>query len=560
MRRLLLALTTCAAAVAALAPAAQASKSMESMFQDDNLLVFNSPQGTAHTMDVLKALGVDRIRVSVFWRVVAPDAGNPKKPNFDASDPAAYPPGAWDRYDRIVEMAAQRGLQVNFNPTSPAPNWATGTSPDRPDIDQTYDPNATEFNLFMRALGKRYSGTYVPQVAGPPAPARTSLLRQGPQASVPGALPRVSYWSIWNEPNQPGWLTPQYGKDPRGAGWVETSPRIYRDLVDGAYDGLVATGHGNDTILVGETAPKGVSKQGETRAISPEKFLRQVYCLDDNNQFLQGTSAELRGCPVSDQAAKFTAAHPGLFRMTGFSHHPYELIFAPDVKPKRAGDITIANLSTLEKLLRRVFQRYGQPLPGGGTSVPLYLTEFGYQTNPPDPTAVSPTKQAAYINQAEYIAWRDPNVRTLSQFLLVDDKPRKGVKGNDKWITFQSGLINYKDLSHKPAYSAYEMPIFVADRRVRRGRSFRVWGGVRIAPPGMQPRISIQVRGPKKGSRYKRIRSATGEPSHGYINARIKPKRSGRVRLAWYDARQKRTLHSRSVPFTIVQKKKHHRR
>jgi hypothetical protein len=100
--------------------------------------------------------------------------------------------------------------------------------------------------------------------------------------------------------------------------------------MDQMYAALQATGHGKDTILIGETAPKGQERvTGPTRAIKPGRFIRQLYCLDDNLQFLQGTSAELRGCPVTDQAAKMIAEHPALFRATGYAHHPYELTFAP---------------------------------------------------------------------------------------------------------------------------------------------------------------------------------------------------------------------------------------
>jgi hypothetical protein len=463
MRRRLPVLITlcCALAVPATAGAAPLQ---EAMFQDDTRLVYSSPGDVAHTMDTLKALGVDRLRVSVFWHLIAPDAKSPTKPkDFESADPAAYPQPLWDRYDTIVRLAQQRGLALNFNVTSPAPNWATG-SPKRTDIDGWYDPSPVEFNRFVRALGERYSGTYVT------APGQTPL-------------PRVSYWSIWNEPNQGAWLAPQWGIDPRNPKlFVETSPRIYRALLDAAYDALQVSGHGKDTLLVGETAPKGVKKRGETRQMAPLRFIRQLYCLDSNLQFEQGTSAQLRGCPVSDQRGKFIAQHPALFKMTGYAHHPYELLFAPNLRPATASpdDVTTANLPSMTRQFRKIFQRYGQPLPGGAKQgMPLFLTEFGYQTNPPDPSqTTTPAKQAVYINQAEYIAWRNPTVKTLAQFLLYDDKPVPGVPraSANAWLTFQTGIVNING-SHKPAYDAYEMPLFLPKQR---GRKLRVWARERL--------------------------------------------------------------------------------
>ena len=61
------------------------------MFQDDPLLVYGSPAQVDDTLDQLAAFGVDRIRVSVFWKILAPANDAKQKPNFDATDPAALP-------------------------------------------------------------------------------------------------------------------------------------------------------------------------------------------------------------------------------------------------------------------------------------------------------------------------------------------------------------------------------------------------------------------------------------------------------------------------------------
>ena len=109
--------------------------------------------------------------------------------------------------------------------------------------------------------------------------------------------PQVGYWSIQNEPNQPGWLDPQ---------WVRSRGALGRGRRRGSTAGwptprgsaLQDTGHGNDTILIGETAPKGVSVRGTTRAIAPGRFIKGLYCLDDHLQLLRGAPTE-RGCPAA---------------------------------------------------------------------------------------------------------------------------------------------------------------------------------------------------------------------------------------------------------------------
>jgi hypothetical protein len=488
-------------ALGAAAPAA-ASRTQESMFQDDDLIVYGAPDGVASTFDTLQQLGVDRVRASVFWKVVAPDAGSQTRPaSFDAANPDAYPPGSWDRYDEIVRLAQARGLQVNFDITGPAPKWATG-NPQREDIDETYTPDPQEFDWFVRAVGTRYSGSFAPAGGAP--------------------LPRVSYWEIWNEPNQAGWLTPQWQPDPADAkAQLAASPQIYRSLADGAWDALAATGHGTDTILVGSTAPKGLDVQGETRSIKPLPFIRALYCLDDHLQFFRGEAAKARGCPESGQAHAFPAAHPELFRMTGWAHHPYELTFAPDRRPADPDFATIANLDVLSTLLRKVFQRYGQPEPKGG--VPLYLTEFGYQTNPPDPLGVSPARQASYRDQAEYMTWCNRRVRTLSQFLLVDG-------GDPVGLTFQSGL-RFHDGRDKPAMGTYRLPVWLPKRRARRGSRIAVWGLVRPAATGTAAKVAIQFRA-RHGRRWRTI-SSPATSRAGYLERRVKLPGTGAIRLLW---------------------------
>jgi hypothetical protein len=532
MRRILVA-PLAAVALAALPAAAPASKTQESTFQDDNLVVYNTPEGATRALARMKGLGADRARISVFWRIVAPDAASQTRPEFDASDPAAYPQGSWDRYDTIVRVSRAMGLKLNFNITSPAPSWATG-NPARADIEQTYAPDPVEFAQFVRAVGRRYSGSYVP---GP---------GQAP-------LPRVDYWSIWNEPNQGGWLTPQWVPDPRNTSlFVEAAPAIYRSLLDGAYAALHETGHGADTILVGETAPKGANDRGESRSMDVVRFIKHLYCLDDNLQFLQGPSAQARFCPTANQTVDFPAQHPGLFRMTGFAHHPYELTFPPDRPPPfRDRWITIGNLHDLNRLLRRIFQRYGQPVPGNKRYVPLYLTEFGYQTKPPDPLGVSHARQSAYLNLSEYITWRNPVVRTLSQFLLIDDRPIEGIALSRPaaWARFQSGLVSLNG-HHKPSYDSYRVPIHIRRRSVRRGGSVTIWGMVRAAANGVPVAVQVQQRGTGRGTRFRRVKTVTTRNGRGYLTTSVRLRRSSFLRLAWRQPNG-RTLYSRGVSVRV---------
>lgn len=515
---------TCLSIGLATPAVAQADKSQEAMFQDDNLLIFNSLEGTDETLDRLAALGVDRIRISVFWGTVAPATNSQQRPaNFNASDPGAYPAGNWARYDYLVQGAEARGMGVNFNITSPAPKWATA-NPEREDIDRTHDPRTDEFASFVRALGTRYSGTYSPLPGGSP-------------------LPRVDFWSIWNEPNQAGWLTPQWRSDPREGRsryFVEAAPAIYRGLVSAAWNGLAQTGHGQDTILIGELAPKGLrNNKGQTRSIDALRFLRGMYCLDANGQFYRGDTATARGCPAEMDPAKFVAENQGLFKASGFAHHPYELIAAPDEEPRSRDWVTIANLHELQSSLRRVYARYRVPLPSKD-GVPIWLTEFGYQTDPPDPTGVSPKTQAEFMNWAEYVAFTKPYVRSVSQFLLVDDKPVTGADPDTAkaWsATFQTGLRTLRG-REKPSHDAYRVGLHIPDQRLDRGDKVTVWG---ILRPETRNKVRSEVqfrtrsyRGSRTSYR-KRATATSGLPAH-YLRRKFTARLDGWVRIQWTDA------------------------
>ena len=477
MRRALAAALLIVLAFAAPAPG---NVRQESMFQDDDHLIYpDDDDKVARTLDELQSLGVDRVRITVAWRAIAPGNESDTKPAFDATDPDAYPDGAWRKYERVVRMARERGIGVNFNVTAPAPDWATGT-PERQDLDEVYAPDPAEFGNFVKAVGRRF--------------------------------PDVDYWSIYNEPNQAAWLAPQWVK--RGDDWEEASPRLYRNLLDAAWSALQTSGHAGQTILIGETAPKGLrTNRGETRSIDALRFLRRLYCVDDNLLLLRGREAAEHGCPTSDAVNAFPREHPALFDATGYAHHPYELIFAPATKPSWEDWATTGNLPKLQRYLSTLKGRYGRP----GT-LPLYLTEYGYQTNPPDRFGVSWAQQVAYLAQAEYIAFRNPGVRAMAQFLLVDG-------GDPVTRTFQTGLRTHGGRA-KPSLRGYRFPIHV----VRRGRRMTVWGLARPAARESRPRYAIEFR--RRGSRrWRRIASKRGGVGAGYLLASVRVPGRGAVRL-----------------------------
>ncbi len=499
---------------------------VESIFQDDDHLLYAPTPTVSSTLDTLASLGVQRLRLTILWSAIAPDPLASTAPaGFAATDPAAYPAASWVPYDRIVGLAAARHIGVDFDVTAPGPLWAMGGPSPVARYANHYEPSATQFGSFVAALGKRYDGSYTP-----------------PGASQP--LPRVSFWSIWNEPNQPGWLAPQWTSS--GGHPAMAAAAAYRALVDAAYKGLQATGHtpARDTILVGELAPEGTEGSAPTDPIPALTFLRGLYCVDAGYRPLRGAAAASIGCPGggSSPGGGFAGAHPGLFQISGLAHHPYSFFLPPTASLPDPNFAPLSDLGRLEHALDSVFSAYGV-----SRKLPLYLTEYGYETNPPNPfRGVPPATQAAYIDQAQYMAWSDPRVRAMAQFELYDSAPDtsfpKGTIGY--WSTFQTGLL-YRDGTRKPSYQAYALPIVIPTPSFSSGGSVEVWGMLRLAPHGEAQRAEVQWASP--GGVFRTLATVSTRDPDGVLETHVSPPGTGTIRLAW-SSPAGATFYSRAVP------------
>jgi hypothetical protein len=483
----------------ALPSPAHASSTQASMLLDDQQLIYSGDAHMVSTLQKLHSLGVDVVKVSLVWQLIAPEQRSDRRPGFNAGNPAAYPPGAWQRWDLLVETAHQLGMKVYFLLIGPSPRWAVPKANRHQGPALGWAPRFSEYRAFVRAAGRRYSGSFVDPTNHQP-------------------IPRVSYWGIWNEPNEISWLTPWYRRV--SAHQIQlTQPLFYRGLVDAAWSGLRASGHARDTVLVGETANRGL--------MDPERFARALYCVDASLRPLRGSAAFSLGCPTSGSRAAFARAHPGLFR--AYAHHPYGFQNPPNRPAPDPKFVTIQNLPSFERMLNRIFGQYGRR-PGGG--VPLYLTEWGYKTNPPNPyVPTSPAAQAAWINQGEYMTWREPYVRGLTQFLLVDSPPIPHTRKNSAayWSSFQTGL-EYIDGKPKPSFAAYQIPIWLP--KSHHGSGVAVWGQLRPADHSSTQTGELQFE-PAGSSNWQSLTSVSTNSSEGFLFTHVRIPSAGTLRLTW---------------------------
>jgi hypothetical protein len=215
---------------------------------------------------------------------------------------------------------------------------------------------------FAYAAAKRYSGSFRPEIDAPP-------------------LPAVRHWLAWNEPNNPVFLKPQFIKiAPRK--YRLASPGIYAKMCNSIWSGVHLTGLAGEKVACGATAPRGNNSGTLPRAsLSPLPFLRGM-----------------------------KKAHA---RFDAYAHHPYyqHPDEPPNKPPPGSRAITLGNINELIAELTRL---YGPKR--------LWITEYGYQTNPPDRNfGVSFAKQARYLKTAFAVARANPRIDMMIWFLIKDE-------------------------------------------------------------------------------------------------------------------------------------------
>ena len=493
-----------------LAPAsALASRNQVSLFEEDSAV--GSAGAASQVLQELRHLGSTDIRVAVHWTDLAPSPNSSRRPKFNASDPNAYAASKWAPYDNAVNQAQRFGVKVLMTVTGHAPKWAFGPGepPDPHGLLGAWKPSASEYGKFFTALAKRY---------------RT-----------------VHSWEIYNEPNFGESLSPQ------SVGPVYTSAVMYRGLVSSAWKALKANGHGRDTILIGSLAAHGQNTPRVFGETPPVLFVRELYCLDRNYRPLRGGAARTHSCPAS--TSTFRRLNPGLFNSSGFAIHPYPL--GPDMtlpptrtrlhNPNYAG---FSQLPSFTRALDRALRA-----DGSGKRFPLWNTEYGYISNPPNSNGVSLANQATYLDWAEYLSWKNPRVASFMQYLLID--ATNDAPPNPECGGFSSGLLFYPGPtttspcksnvgppgSPKPALDAWRLPLFMPQASGRKGGSLEVWGCVRPAAYAFQDTHrpqTAQVQFKANGSSaFKNLATVTFRGGSCYFDRRIAFPSSGTVRLSY---------------------------
>jgi hypothetical protein len=163
-------------------------------------------------------------------------------------------------------------------------------------------------------------------------------------------------------------------------------------------------------------------------------------------------------------------------------------------------------MADLERLEREVKRAFGAKR--------IWLTEYGYQTNPPDTfLGVAPEQQALYVATSALRVYRAAAVDMLVFFMVRDDAEPAG---------WQSGLYT-EDGEVKPALAAFRFPLL---QTARRGASIELWGQVRPRA-GSQPfRIWLE-----EDDRAAWLGGTRATDSHGFFSVKVTAPSGARVRV-----------------------------
>jgi len=367
---------------------------------------FGGPNADVSVVRAQKA-GATMTRTVLFWSATASAApADPENPN----DPGYN----WASVDRQVVAAVHGGLEPIID-IAGSPKWARGPAVGLPG---TW-PSPTMLAQFAHAAALRYSGTFTPS-----------------GQTVP--LPRVRYWEAWNEPNAGSDLSPQ-----RVNGRV-VSPAHYREMVN-AFAGAVHAVASGNFVVAGTLGPFEHDSKA-IQVVAPMRFMADLLCV----------SMQVPHRKTCSTRTQFDI----------WSHNPYTN-GGPTWKAKIPGNASIGDLPRMHALLMAA-KRQGTIVSAGQPK--FWVTEFSWDTNPPDPKGVPMKLHARWVSEALYRMWQ-AGVSTVIWFRLQDDPLRLS--------PYQSGFFTTNGQA-KYSLEAFRFPFVAFSSKGR----VSIWGRTPLGKPG----------------------------------------------------------------------------
>jgi hypothetical protein len=326
----------------------------------------------------------------------------------------------WGKLDRAVLEATAQGL-TPFLTAIGAPAWA-----ESPPGSGEAHPEPAELEAFADALARRYDGSH--------------------------GLPWVRYFEVWNEPNASYFLQPQI------EGSSYPSVDLYRTMIND-FSGGVHGVRADDIVIAGALFPNGLRRAGVT-AIAPLDFTRRLLCMS------AGPNPQ-RICEATVSADVWSV-------------HPYTS-GGPSTRAVDPDNVWIYNLGALSSLVKAA-QAAGTLY--SSQPVQTWVTEFSWDSSPPDPKGVPLRLQQRWVAEALYRAWL-AGIKVFTWYSLRDDPIQSSPQQAGLYFDCPQGIACD---TPKPMARAFRFP-FVAYRTS--GHKALLWGRTPTGAPGA---VQIQWR------------------------------------------------------------------
>jgi len=383
--------------------------------------------------------------------------------NWNPEDPGD-PNYDWKFFDDWITRAVQAGLTPVLQVRN-APRWAEQCIPS-PTNEGVCKPDPAAFAAFTKAAVRRYRGDF-------------------------GGLPAVRYWEGINEPNLSLYFEPQF------EGGKLVSPSLYRTLQNTFYTAVKSV-EPSDLVLAPSLAPVAYP-------IAPMRFARLLLCMKGRHD------------PRPTKGNCGGGVHFDIFDI-----HPYTT-----GGPTHQGgpdDIEMGDLAKLQELIAAADKAHR--IKGDFKRTPLWITEFSWDSKPPDPGGLRMKTETQWVAEALYQAWLH-RVSTFMWYSLDDIEPGPGQPYAN---TFQSGLYfaapTVAQEQPKEAMYAFRFP-FVA---LRQRTGLKYWGRT---PSSTGGRIILEVFRDGKWRKLGAARADSAGIFQGFLSTAYGRDKKGAVRARY---------------------------
>ena len=160
--------------------------------------------------------------------------------------------------------------------------------------------------------------------------------------------------------------------------------------------------------------------------------------------------------------------------MTGYAHHAYTIAGRPLLPARRSR--RRHDRRALAPVQRARHGRRAHAIPA---RMPIYLTEFGVQSEPNKQLGVPVAEQAEYDAIAEQIAWCEPARGGLLAVPAARRPARRAARARACTAATSASRRAWSTSAarRKPLYFGWPVPLTVT----KRGHGFSLWGLVRPA-------------------------------------------------------------------------------